>query len=211
MGNKQIDAFKTWLKTSGIRDKHRSETPLGEIFRIYGTEELLPWQITWINIIFDWATALWYVSLPIGRDIDTVELKEQICAEYSQFSKRTLGNAILELVGLLENTPIGRDLGQGEVTASRPRKVKRTGLPKPADEALIYALLKLFEEEKRTILSLSEVILWPWAIFGCSKEYVLERIIFVGEKWFDVSEDEILLRGLGEEYSSCGYIRTILM
>jgi hypothetical protein len=109
-----------------------------------GPSPLWAWQLLWVNLVFNWPAARWYV-LEMGRgEWTATELRAALQATVPRLAVRTVSNAILELVGLLERTPIGGELGQGEVRPGRPRRVRREGLPGPATSAMLYAAQRLF-------------------------------------------------------------------
>jgi len=147
LGNRQVQSLQAWLKTSGIIDPHGHETDLYRLFQEKGTEYQLAWEILWVNIVFNWPTARWYTSY-IDRGLwTTTELGNMLCKAAPQLAERTVQDAILELVGLLQRTPVGLELGQGEVNLSRPRKIQRKGLPQPSWESIYHAFSRLFESQ----------------------------------------------------------------
>jgi hypothetical protein len=73
----------------------------------------------------------------LGLDSWTVrELASLLQQVMPNLAFRTIYNAVLELVGLLERTPVGRELGQGVVSPGQPRTVQRVGYPSSSWEAV---------------------------------------------------------------------------
>lgn len=209
LGNRQVQSLKVWLKTAGLQDKKGRETFLGAIFRERGLEEKLPWELLWINVVFHFPTAAWYVQeLGLGT-WTTGEIKKQLLLYNPHLALWTVSNAVMELVGLLERTPVGREINQGEVLPARPRLVKRRGRAYPSAEAICFAACRLFEREKREQLQLGEDLLWPWVIFGCVRQYVLGQLVCHGRKWFEVEEDCLIAKFIPEEWWACGSMLTI--
>lgn len=209
LGNRQVQSFKVWLRTTGLQDKRGKETFLAALFREYGLEEILPWELLWVNVVFNFPTAAWYVQeLGLGT-WTTGEIREQLLFYVPRLALRTINNAVMELVGLLERTPVGREINQGEVLPSRPRRVQRKGHVYPSVEALCFAACRLFEREKRESLELRENLLWPWVIFGCAQKYVLGQLLCHGQKWFEVTGDRLLAKYIPEEWWACGSMLTI--
>lgn len=209
LGNRQVQSLKVWLKTAGLQDGRGEETFLGAVFREHGLEEFLPWELLWVNVVFNFPTAAWYVQkLGLGT-WTTREVREQLLFSIPHLASRTVSNAVLELVGLLERTPVGREINQGEVSFTRPRRVQRRGHAYPSVEALCFAACRLFEREKRERLRLEENLLWPWVVFGCAQKYVLGRLLTQGQKWFEVTDECLIAKYIPEEWWACGSMLTI--
>lgn len=211
LGNRQIQSLKAWLKTAGLQDNHGNEILLANIFRSKGLEQTLPWELLWVNVVFNFPTAAWYVEkLGLGR-WTTTEMQELLRQNVPKLAQMTVNNAIMEIAGLLERTPVGIDLKQGEVFAGRPRSVRREGYRHPSGEAVFYALCRLFVKERKERLSLTENVLWPWIVFGCEPDYVVQKIILHGEKWFALTEDSVSIKNPLKEWWECGSILTTCM
>jgi len=204
LGTRQVQSLKTWLKTCGLQDGRGRETFLGEVFREKCVDAVLPWELLWVNVVFNFPTAAWYVGeLGLGA-WTTGELKNLLRLSVPRLAMRTVNNAILELVGMLERTPVGRELSQGEVLPVRPCRVQRKGYSFPSAEGISYAACRLFEREKRNSLHWEASVLWPWVVFGCERKHVLAQLIFYGQKWFTVGENGIVIKHYPEEWWACG-------
>lgn len=211
LGNRQVQSLKMWLKTGGLENSQGKETWFAEIFRAQGMEAILPWELLWVNVVFNFPTAGWFVkNLGLGR-WTTNQMQEHLRQYVPRLAPRTVHNAIMELAGLLERTPVGKDLNQGEVLPGRPRSINREGYEYPSMDSIFYALCRLFIKEQKDSLSLEEDILWPWTIFGCEQDYVLQKIILNGEKWFTLGKDYISIKHPVKEWWECGSILTIYM
>lgn len=104
----------------------------------------------------------------------TRELREKLQVSAKGVAPRTIRNVIDELVGFLENTPVGSVLGQGEVRELRPHLGERGDDPSPSEEAVWLALDRLFTAEGRGSLQSEEDLPWPWVVFGCLRQEVLD-------------------------------------
>jgi hypothetical protein len=191
LGNRQVQSLQAWIRTSGFIDAHGHETDLYRMFQEKGTEYRLAWEILWVNVVFNWPTARWYISSVDKGMWTTTELVNMLCKAAPQLAKRTVQDAILELVGLLQHTPVGSELGQGEVSSSRPREIKRRGLPDPSWEAIYQAFSRLLEEEGRKQLGLNENLLWPWLVFGCSRDQVIKEILITEDERIALDDKNI--------------------
>lgn len=151
----------------------------------------------------------WYVHLGPGA-WTTTELKSLLQAAVPRLAERTASNAVMELAGLLERTPVGAELGQGRVTGGRPRRLVRDGV-EPGDAALVHALKRLYLQQGQARLPWDEGLTWPWVIFGCSRRFVLERLTVMEQDWFDIDEQGLTVRNRDEEGWRCGAIVTTLL
>ncbi|RJX19216.1 MAG: hypothetical protein C4570_05555 [Ammonifex sp.] len=198
LGNRQVTSLEAWLKTAGIEDSSGRLTPLGEQFVAKGTGDRSLWELLWVNVVFTFPTARWYVHLGQGKWA-TTELKSLLRTAVPRLAERTASNAIMELAGLLERTPVGNELGQGQVTAGRPRRLVRRG-GEPCDAAIVHALGRLFIKQSRTNLSWDDDLVWPWVVFGCSRQFILERLTIIDQNYFNINERGVTVRIVDEEW-----------
>ncbi|HHY36029.1 MAG TPA: hypothetical protein GX510_10470 [Firmicutes bacterium] len=202
LGNRQVESLERWLRTGGIEDREGCLTPLGKLFVAKGTTCLPLWEMLWVNVVFNFPTARWYVHLGRG-EWTTSELKSLLRAAVLGLAERTVSNAITELASFLQRTPVGRELRQGEVIGGTPRRVVRRGL-EPCDAAIVHSLWRLYLQQHQTRLPWGSDLTWPWVVFGCSKQFVIERLIGMPEGYFDIDEHGLTLRAEGEEWWECG-------
>ena len=177
LGNRQVDSLRVWLKTTGLVDATGQLTPLWQLFQQEGPDSRQGWELLWVNVVFNFPTARWYVWR-LGRGSwSTTELRAKLQEDVPHLAPATVHNAILELVGLLERTPVGRELGQGLVERGRRRLVTRKGHPFPSWPAVSWALERLYQQEGRDALPLREELLWPWIIFGCEAQVMVQQLL----------------------------------
>lgn len=176
LGNRQVESLQAWLKTAGFEDRGGRVTPLAERLIARGFDDPAAWELVWVQVVFNWPTARWYVwEMGLGR-WTTRDLQERLQVSLKNLARRTVRNAIDELVGLLEHTPIGTVLGQGEIRGGRPRTVERRGNPYPSEEAVKLAFERLFTAEGRSCLPADAPLLWPWVVFGCPQKEIMARL-----------------------------------
>lgn len=202
LGNRQIDSLAIWLKTAGIEDSSGQLTPLGEQFAMRGTAYRPLWELLWVNVVFAFPTARWYAHLGLGA-WTTTELKSLLRQAVPRLAERTAANAIMELAGLLERTPVGSELGQGQVSGERPRRLVRRG-GQPGDAALIHALGRLYLQQDRTRFPWAADLTWPWVVFGCSRQFILERLTVLDQDYFEIDEHGVTIRLAQKEGWQCG-------
>jgi hypothetical protein len=208
LGNRQVESLAVWLKTAGLVDKSGQTTWLDSLFTVHGTDNIKLWQLLWVNVVFNFPTAAWYVRLGLG-EWNTYQLRSLLLNNVPNFSERTVSNAVLELVGLLERTPVGRELGQGEVSGGRPRRVARRGAV-PTDAAIMMAIGRLYLKEQRRHLEWEEEIVWPWIVFGCSRQDILPRLLEVHQNCIEINEAGLTILNTDREWWECGSILTTL-
>ena len=204
LGNRQVDSFATWLKTAGIEDKKGNLTALGMEFIRRGVDDLSLWELLWVNVVFSFPTARWYAHLGLGT-WSTTELKAMLEQSVPRLAERTVINAIMELAGLLERTPVGRELGQGYVSGDKPRRISRIGR-EPNDSAIIHSFGKLYLQQDRTRLLWSDDVTWPWVVFGCNRNCVLGRLTNMDHDHFKIDDKGITICLSEKEEWQCGDI-----
>ena len=138
LGNRQVMSLEQWLVTAGLATKHGCETELCRLMRTAGLANLVNWERLWANVCLAFPTAWWYIR-ELGLGAWSVRELTTRLQSHTGLTERTCYDAICELVGLLERTPIGLELGQGGVSRDRPRLVRRTGLAQPGPEAILFA------------------------------------------------------------------------
>lgn len=192
LGPRQIDAFRSWLVTSGLAQGCTASHSLYRLFLDTWPSALLAWQILWTNCVSAFDTATWYVHEMGLGSWESTFLAACLARRVSSIAPRTAYDAILELVGLLERTPVGTELGQGIVEATRPRRVRRVGLAEPHPAALAHAARLLFLKEDRCRLGLEEDLLWPWTVFGCTADSALVTLASASLPWLRVQDGALL-------------------
>lgn len=198
LGNKQVESLRSWLRTSGIEDRLGQQTTFGQEFSSRGTNCLPLWELLWVNVVFNFPTARWYVNLGCS-EWTTNELKFLLHLAVPRLGARTVSNAIMELVGFLERTPVGDVLGQGLVVHGRPRRIRRFGW-EPSERAVLHCLRCLFVEQGVTTLCWDRDLTWPWVVFGCEREFVLSRLTGSEQTSFELTEEGVTRIARGEEW-----------
>ncbi|OAG27656.1 hypothetical protein [Thermodesulfatator autotrophicus] len=197
LGPRQVDSLRVWLKTTGLLDKEGKPTPLAQAFKEQGLEELALWEKLWVNVVFNFATARWYV-LRLGKGSWSIsELLEKLAADFPHYKRRTLKNGLQELVGLLERTPVGKELQQGKVERKgRQREISREGYPYLSEEAVKLALQRLNKETGRDRFRLDEELPFPWIIFGGKPKDLFRQLMANGRPLFSLDGETFSLKEL---------------
>lgn len=190
LGNRQVQGLRVWLKTTGLLDAQRRPTQLWQRFAEHGVHDLDAWAMLWGNVVHNFPTAAWYVLLPTSDAPWTTTRLVHMLAERG-LAEATRRNAILELAGLLERTPVGRELGQGMVEPGRPRRIHRPGMEHPPAAGLEIACRRCVEAAQRATFSLHETLPpavmhgsrpcpWPWTTFGSERQTTLRELVSLG-------------------------------
>lgn len=112
LGNRQFEAMRVWLREAEILEGNKM-TPLGARLKELGTDNPLTWAVIWANLARRSALVAWYVNnVPWGGSYSKQELIDMLDDSLAQRSRE---NAITTLVGILRDTPLGKELGLGEV------------------------------------------------------------------------------------------------
>jgi len=146
LGPRQFQSMKCWLKDAGLIDGMRL-TPLGERIRRIGSGSLLTWSVIWSNLSYASDLVRWYVtSVPWS---ESLAVSQMVVLFPERVNERTRKNALSSLYGLLEGTPLGREMGLGAVV--RRGKVRRAvhkfGWTNPDPISVLYAMYVQAEHE----------------------------------------------------------------
>ncbi|MGB9903530.1 MAG: phosphoadenosine phosphosulfate reductase family protein, partial [Desulfotomaculales bacterium] len=144
LGNRQFEAMRVWLREAEIVTGTKI-TLLGERLKNWGVENPLTWAVIWTNLARNSTLVGWYLqNVSWGSSYSKKELVSLLDEALSQSSRE---NAITALVGLLRDTPLGGELGLGEVQTKGKQAVaiiKRGWGSVPA-LAVLYALYRYAE------------------------------------------------------------------
>lgn len=135
------EAFKRWGKDALILDSKNELTELGSTLKeIYSDNPTLVWEIIWINLSYNsFIVDRFCANVPMGRQFNSRTLLDAILEKESVNAVSTLNNACLALLDLLDKTPVGEELQQGE---EREKMKVRTPYSDLSVEAIAYSLFK---------------------------------------------------------------------
>jgi len=190
LGNKQVDAMVYWLRDGELLGEKNVPTELCRILKeIYLKDELLVWEIIWINLYYNSGVINWYLfSIPWGARYSAKELKELVLRKYSNISERTASSGIDSLLNTFETTPYGDKLGLGVIEKEgNIRYVKKLGTNNIHPIAIAYSLYKYASKKGKYDLTISELYRsnidgGPYLIFGISKEELENALRWLQEK-----------------------------
>jgi phosphoadenosine phosphosulfate reductase len=173
LGPRQFDAMKMWLIDSEL-SRANGISELGKTLRRLGGDAPLSWFVIWCNLVRNSSLINWYVTqVPWHRSYSRAELVDLLP---QQFAKSTRENGIKALISLLRDTPLGSELGLGQVEGDRggTRAVIKEGARQVPPLAILYSLYRYAESLERHDLSLSELSAnapeGPITVFGMRTE-----------------------------------------
>ncbi|MBC7325900.1 MAG: hypothetical protein H5T99_11410, partial [Moorella sp. (in: Bacteria)] len=175
-----------WLREAEILDGNRM-MPLGAKLKELGADNPLTWAVIWTNLARRSALVAWYVNnVPWGESYSKQELIEMLDDSLAKSSRE---NAITALVGLLRDTPLGKELGLGEVQ-SRGRQtaaITKRGWEQVHPVAVLYALYRYAERIGRYGLSLGELLEGapegPYTLFGLAPDRFAGLLKGLASRW----------------------------
>lgn len=200
LGNRQFDAMKVWLKEAEIIENNSSKeykiTTLGKKLKELGVDNLLTWAVIWTNLARNSALINWYVNnVPWGSNYSKKEMIEMLGEELAH---RTRKNALDALDGLLKNTPLGSQLGFGEVETKGRQTVAiiKRGWSNIESIAVLYALYRYAEKIGRYDLYMGELYEsaceGPYTVFGIDREDLAGILRGLSSRWGDWISVEIV-------------------
>lgn len=186
LGPRQFEAMRVWLREAEIVAGNKI-TPLGERLREWGTENLLTWAVIWTNLARNSTLVGWYVhNIPWGSSYSKKELVGLLDESLAQSSRE---NAITALIELLKHTPLGKELGLGEVEIKgrQTGAVNKRGWEHVPALAVLYALYRYAERIGRHGFSLSELLNGapegPYMLFGVSQDRLAGMLRAISSHW----------------------------
>ncbi|OIQ08635.1 hypothetical protein MOOR_17830 [Moorella thermoacetica] len=93
------------------------------------------------------------------------------------------------------------------MSGERPRRLVRCG-EQPGDASLIYALGRLYLQQGQAWLPWTADLTWPWVVFCCSRQFVLERLTVVDQEYFIIDEYGVTICMAEKGERLCGDIVT---
>lgn len=184
LGIRQVEAMLMWLKHAELITGSRRTveiTDLAKKLSTYGENNPLTWAVIWTNLSRNSAPAQWYCTkVPWGSSLTKRQCINRMGENYTQ-SNSTRSNAIKALFGLLTKTPLGFDMGLGEISyAGKDMLLYKKGWSNPDPVSVLYSLYRYAERVKKYELTVQElyggVEEGPFTLFGLQRE-VLKGIL----------------------------------
>lgn len=168
IGSLQFKAMKTWLKEGELFDAGQP-TAKAPYFAKLGPNHSFLWEYLWIHFAQNSALVRWYLdTIDWGEKLGKQELVDRAGSSLSESSR---SNAMLSLLSLLENTPLG-SLGLGVISGGKSKRtVYKIGQERHAQpETLLYLLALKAEATGQKEFSLEQLHVdsqWgPYHLFG---------------------------------------------
>lgn len=178
LGPKQVGSMEMWLKDAELLErKGKKPTKLSETLQLISLKnELLMWEIIWINLYYNSNLIKWYVSdINFGSVYSTKELIAIILNQGSSSSERTITIGIEALTNMFDTTPFGNELKTGIIEKrGNIRHIKKTGTDDIHHIAIAYSLYRYAQNKKKYAMTVSEFYSdeqkeGPYHLFGISR------------------------------------------
>ena len=193
LGPVQFEAMKLWLidaEIIAVNENVRTLTEIGRILKKLGANNLLTWNILWVNLAENSPLIKWYIQkLRWGETYSREELFDALGDTYRE---RTKKNAITALFQVFKYTPFGDELYTG-VPIKRGKTIiaiEKKGVPKNKLDpiAVLYSLYKYAEKINRYYITLSELyedscVSGLYKLFGTPKKELEKIIVGLKEKY----------------------------
>lgn len=180
LGNRQVEAMQQWMEHAELiareNQKGFSLSELGKKVKQSGADDSLVWAVIWVNLCRNSPLVNWYVRSVGWGEVrakdDLLELMGQTFAK----SERTRKNALNALLNLLGRSPLGHELGLGEIREeSKKKMVYKKGWQNPLPGAVLYSMYRYAEKKGRYELTVREFYEkgaeeGPYVAFGIGKE-----------------------------------------
>lgn len=196
LGNRQFEAMRVWLREAGLVESHQV-TRLGERLRQLGADHPLTWGVIWTNLAHNSALVHWYVhQVGWGTTWTKQGLVELLPDDYG---RRTRENAVDALVELFRHSPLGEQLGLGqvEIKGRVVKTVTKRGWAEPHPLALLYSLYRLAEKLGRYSFTMGEFfeekLEGPFLLFGTDRDLLTRVLRGLSLSWPDWIRVEVIL------------------
>ncbi len=170
----QIPSLRNWLKDAEVIDEKSQLTPLGKLlYKIYSNNAVLVWEVIWINLSYNSFIVKWFgVRVNPMQTFSSIGLEEMLQAEFPDYKKITVHNAVYQLLRTLKESPIGEALGQYESISKTT--AKRIGYDDLSIEALAYSLFRFAEDRGLNFFRVSDLYN-PDLESGVAKEFGISK------------------------------------
>ncbi|MCP4371897.1 MAG: phosphoadenosine phosphosulfate reductase, partial [Deltaproteobacteria bacterium] len=197
LGPREKIGIVAWFRDAELLErKSKTSTNLCKVLKnLFLKNDLLVWEILWINLSYNSNVIKWYVSsVNWGSKYATTELKTLVQEEYSDTPTRTISNGINSLVKTLETSPFGKKLKLGIVSEKKgkDRYVEKKGTDDIHPIAIAYLLYRYAHDKKSHAFTVSEFYKeeqkqGPYRLFGISKKK-FEHIL----RWLQENKNEMV-------------------
>jgi 3'-phosphoadenosine 5'-phosphosulfate sulfotransferase (PAPS reductase)/FAD synthetase/ferredoxin len=157
---KQIPPFICWLREAEILNRDDKKiSVIGKIMTDnYFSNELIVWEIIWVNLSYNSTIAKWYVE-NVNWNTRMKKLEQELLLRNSfpQYKERTLRNALEALLNTFKEGPLGNTilLGKHEVENRKTIIVKQP-YNNISPVTVAYSLYRYAEQKNRYSLTVSE-------------------------------------------------------
>ena len=180
LGNKQVESMLSWLRDAElleIKGENKTITELANILSgIYLNNEILVWEIIWINFYYNSNLVKWYIeNINYGENYTSNELIQLVLQKDENIRESTVSSGINSLVSLLENSLLGNEMKLGVIEKKgNIRRINKIGRDEPDIVSIAYLLYKNARQKSRYEWTVSDFYgkgeIGPHELFGILKE-----------------------------------------
>ena len=181
LGPRQFEAMKVWLDHANILDRATTDlTPFGKQVRTIGLTNLIAWGAIWTKLARKSALVRWYATqVPFGASYSQNDLINLLG---EGISPRTALNGLRSLEKLLEDTPLGTELGLGVINRNGKvfGSISKIGSHNVPQIIVLFALFDFAEHVGKYSFSLNEIIeaskVGSISLFGLTREELVAEL-----------------------------------
>ena len=181
LGNKMVESARNWFIQSGlIYESNKQITPLVELFRIKGGEDLTGWDFIWTSLVNNSSLIKWFVNATnIGVTNTVQSMTTLIANDFPNLGSSPINGGMAALKDLLSKSPLS---GVDAVTTIEMKGRTVTSITRQVHEVsnlvLLYGLYLIAHKANRSSFSVRELMtseldssfVSPMVAFGISPE-----------------------------------------
>ncbi|MCM8783059.1 MAG: phosphoadenosine phosphosulfate reductase family protein [Candidatus Omnitrophica bacterium] len=195
LGPEQVKAFISWLEDSEMLAKNKITDLGNKLAEIFKENELLAWEIIWINLFYNSSIIRWYLtSIPWSTIAERNELQNTLKESFPVSKERTLNNAFSSLLNTFRRNTLITKLNLGNIEKKgKEVYIKKIGTDDVHPLAVLYSLYRYAIAKNKYRFTVSELYRednkdgGPYLIFGISRP-ALENIL----RWLQENKRDLI-------------------
>jgi len=162
LGNKMVESARCWfIQAILIDESSKKPTLLVELFRKYGGEFPLGWDLIWINLTNNAVLLKWFITATeIGKNHTVEELSEMLSSSNPSLGKSTIDGGLAALKDMFTKSPLG---SENAVTCPEMKGNKVKGITRKAKDVnslvILYGLYLIAQKTERGSFSVRELLM----------------------------------------------------
>lgn len=113
LGKKMVEAASAWFQQAGLVSyKSRKPTVLVDLFKKFGGDAAIGWEIIWLNLANNAILIKWLIlNTPLGISVDIEKLADLLKVRYPELGASSIKGGLAALKDMVSKSPIGGDDG----------------------------------------------------------------------------------------------------